>query len=280
MSSPPLHSLTIDQAADLLARREVSSVELTRALLERIQLTDEKLHSFIQITADEALEQAAAADARIAAGQTTPLCGITIGIKDVISVEGQPLTASSKMLANFVSPYDATVTKKLRNAGAVCWGRLNLDEFAMGSSTENSAFHTTSNPYDLDRVPGGSSGGSAAAVAAGEAIATLGSDTGGSIRQPAALTGIVGLKPTYGRVSRFGLIAFASSLDQIGPFTRTIEDNALLMNVISGVDEKDSTSANVATPDFTRDLESVPSGLRIGLAKQYMSDSNTPAVTS
>ncbi len=223
-----------------LAARELSAVELMQAVIDRTRAVDGRVQAFNSYDADDALAQARASDERRAAGAARgPLDGIPVGLKDVIAVEGQPLTASSKMLANFVSPYDGTVTRKLKAAGAVCWGRLNLDEFAMGSSTENSAFHTTANPWDLSRVAGGSSGGSAAAVAAGEAIVSLGSDTGGSIRQPAGLCGVVGLKPTYGLVSRYGLIAFASSLDQIGPFARTVEDAALTLGAIAGHDPLD-----------------------------------------
>jgi aspartyl-tRNA(Asn)/glutamyl-tRNA(Gln) amidotransferase subunit A len=202
-------------------------------------------------------------------------------MKDVISVAGQPLTASSRMLESFVSPYDATATRRLKAAGAVCWGRLNLDEFAMGSSTENSAFHTTCNPWDLERVPGGSSGGSAAAVAAGEATASLGSDTGGSIRQPAALCGVVGLKPSYGRVSRYGLIAFASSLDQIGPFARSVGDAATVLGVIAGHDPRDSTSVKMDVPDYSRGIADLAkSGRRwkLGIPKEYFGEGLDPEV--
>jgi aspartyl-tRNA(Asn)/glutamyl-tRNA(Gln) amidotransferase subunit A len=237
------------------------------------------VHAFNSFDETDALAQAKASDERRSAGQARgELDGIPVGLKDVIAVNGQPLTASSKMIANFVSPYDATVTSKLKNAGAICWGRLNLDEFAMGSSTENSAFGPTHNPWDLTRVPGGSSGGSAAALAAGEAIATLGSDTGGSIRQPAALCGVVGLKPTYGLVSRFGLIAFASSLDQIGPFTRTVEDAAIMLSAIAGHDARDSTSFNAEIPDYRREITQRKGPWRLGIPKEYFSEGLDPEI--
>ncbi len=271
----------LTELADLLAAKTISSTELTQAIIARTKAVDAKVKAFNSFDEGDALAQAAASDARRAAGQALgPLDGIPIGFKDVISVAGQPLTASSKMLANFVSPYDATVTQKLKQAGAVCWGRLNLDEFAMGSSTENSAFQTTCNPYDLERVPGGSSGGSAAAVAAGEAIATLGSDTGGSIRQPAALCNVVGLKPTYGLVSRFGLIAFASSLDQIGPFTRTVEDSAVMLGAIAGHDERDSTSFKTEIPDYRTALKTKQGPWRIGIPKEYFGEGLDPEVAA
>jgi aspartyl-tRNA(Asn)/glutamyl-tRNA(Gln) amidotransferase subunit A len=271
----------LTELADLLAARTISSTELTQAVIARTKAVDSQVKAFNSFDEADALSQAAASDTRRAAGQARgPLDGIPIGFKDVIAVAGQPLTASSKMLANFISPYDATVTQKLKQAGAVCWGRLNLDEFAMGSSTENSAFHTTRNPYDLERVPGGSSGGSAAALAAGEAIATLGSDTGGSIRQPAALCNVVGLKPTYGLVSRFGLIAFASSLDQIGPFTRTVEDSALLLRAIAGHDERDSTSFKTEIPDYRAALQEKPGPWRIGIPKEYFGEGLDPEVAA
>jgi aspartyl-tRNA(Asn)/glutamyl-tRNA(Gln) amidotransferase subunit A len=279
--SVPLHFKPLTELADLLAAKTISSTELTQAVIARTKAVDAQVKAFNSFDEADALAQAAASDARRAAGQARgPLDGIPIGFKDVISVAGQPLTASSKMLANFVSPYDATVTQKLKQAGAVCWGRLNLDEFAMGSSTENSAFHTTRNPYDLERVPGGSSGGSAAALAAGEAIATLGSDTGGSIRQPAALCNVVGLKPTYGLVSRFGLIAFASSLDQIGPFTRTVEDSAVLLGAIAGHDERDSTSFKIEIPDYRAALKEKKGPWRIGIPKEYFGEGLDPEVAA
>lgn len=271
----------LTELADLLTAKTISSTELTQAVIDRTKAVDGKVKAFNSFDEASALAQATASDARRAAGQALgPLDGIPIGFKDVISVTGQPLTASSKMLANFVSPYDATVTQKLKQAGAVCWGRLNLDEFAMGSSTENSAVHTTCNPYDLERVPGGSSGGSAAALAAGEAIATLGSDTGGSIRQPAALCNVVGLKPTYGLVSRFGLIAFASSLDQIGPFTRTVEDSAVLLGAIAGHDERDSTSFKTEIPDYRAALKTKKGPWRIGIPKEYFGEGLDPEVAA
>jgi len=267
---PDLHWLTIHEAAEKLAARDVSSRELTQAILDRIDAVDSSVRAYIRATPDFALAQADAADARIANGERGPLLGVPVAIKDLMVTKGVETTCGSKMLAHFVPPYDGTVVRRLFDAGAVMAGKTNMDEFAMGSSTENSAFFPTRNPWDLDRVPGGSSGGSAAAVAAGEAIYALGSDTGGSIRQPAALCGVVGMKPTYGRVSRFGLVAFASSLDQIGPFTRDVRDCAIVLNAICGHDPCDSTSAPIETPDFTADLEKGVRGLRIGVPKQYM----------
>ncbi len=260
-----LHWLTISEASERLRKREISSRELTQAHLDRIAAVEPQVEAFVNVTPERALAQADAADARIAAGESGPLLGIPVALKDVLSTKGTPTTCGSKMLEHYLPPYDGTVVGKLFDAGAVMLGKTNMDEFAMGSSTENSAFHTTHNPWDLDRVPGGSSGGSAAAVAAGEATYALGSDTGGSIRQPAALCGVVGMKPTYGRVSRFGLVAFASSLDQIGPFTRTVRDTAIILNAICGVDRLDATSAPVDVPDFTADLEKGVRGLRIGV---------------
>ncbi len=271
----------IAELGALLETKAVSSVELTRAVIARTKAVDGRVRAFNSYDEADAIAQAAASDVRRAAGQARgPLEGIPIGLKDVISVAGQPLTASSKMLANFVSPYDATVTAKLKGAGAVIWGRLNCDEFAMGSSTENSAFGPTVNPWDLTRVPGGSSGGSSAALAAGEAIATLGSDTGGSIRQPAALCGVVGLKPTYGLVSRYGLIAFASSLDQIGPFARTVEDAAIMLEAIAGHDPLDSTSFKADVPDYRAEAKRHQGPWRLGIPKEYFGAGLDPEVNA
>lgn len=280
MSATPLHYQTVAELSAALAAGSLTSVALTEAVIARTRAVEDRVQAFNSYDAEDALAQARASDARRAVGQALgPLDGIPVGLKDVIAVKDQPLTASSKMLANFVSPYDATVTTKLREAGVVLWGRLNMDEFAMGSSTENSATKPTANPYDLTRIPGGSSGGSAAALAAGEAPATLGSDTGGSIRQPAALCGVVGLKPTYGLVSRYGLIAYASSLDQIGPFGRTVEDVAILLQAIAGHDERDSTSFKTPIPDYRAAL-SAPRGrpLRIGIPKEYFGEGLDPEV--
>ena len=274
-----LHYQTIAGLSAQLAAGRLSSVELTRAVLARTEAVEGRIRAFNSRDEGDALKQAASSDARRAAGQSRgPLEGIPVGLKDVIAVTDQPLTASSKMLANFISPYDATVTTKLKQAGAVLWGRLNLDEFAMGSSTENSAFGPTRNPWDLTRVPGGSSGGSAAALAAGMALATVGSDTGGSIRQPAALCGVVGFKPSYGLVSRYGLIAFASSLDQIGPFTRTVEDAAIMLGAIAGHDPLDSTSYKTQVPDYRTALAGKRGPWRIGIPKEYFGEGLDPGV--
>ncbi|MCA9484973.1 MAG: aspartyl/glutamyl-tRNA amidotransferase subunit A, partial [Nitrospina sp.] len=267
-----MHRATLVQALERLRKKEISSVELTQAFFKRIEEVDSRVGAYLHLTQDLALEQAREADAKIKAGENLPLLGLPLAIKDLICVRGEKTTCASRILENFVSPYDATVARKLKEAGAVFLGKVNMDEFAMGSSNENSAFHLARNPWDLARVAGGSSGGSAAAVAAQECLAALGSDTGGSIRQPAAFCGITGLKPTYGRVSRFGLVAFASSLDQIGPMTKTVEDAACLMNVISGHDPFDSTSADVAVPDFLAGLDRDLKGLRVGIPREYFAE--------
>jgi aspartyl-tRNA(Asn)/glutamyl-tRNA(Gln) amidotransferase subunit A len=268
-----LNTLSLTELAAKLAKREASSRAAVQACLDQIQRHDGQLHAFLSHNAADALAQADAADQAIAAGAThaeKPLLGVPIAIKDVIAVKGQPLTCASKILENFVAPYDATVTERLRAAGAILLGRCNTDEFAMGSSTENSAFGRSCNPWDPARVPGGSSGGSAVAVAAHMAPAALGSDTGGSIRQPAAFCGCVGLKPTYGRVSRYGLVAYASSLDQIGCFARNTADAATVLQAISGYDQRDSTSVHQAVPDYRAALTGNLKGLKIGLAKEYL----------
>lgn len=270
--------LTVVQARNLLDRREVSAVELVEAHLAQIERLEPHLRAFITVTPDVARRQAEEADQRIARGETTLLTGIPVALKDNLCTVDAPTTAGSRILTGFVSPYDATVVARLREQGAVFVGKTNTDEFAMGSSTENSAFGPTRNPWDLERVPGGSSGGSAAAVAAGEAMLALGSDTGGSIRQPAGFCGIVGLKPTYGRVSRFGLIAFASSLDQIGPFARTVEDAAILLQAIAGHDPADSTSVPASVPDYRAALTGDIRGLRIGIPSEYRVAGMDPAV--
>ena len=261
---------TIHEYAELLKQKKLSSVELTKQYLARIEKADAQIGSYITVCPDEALAAAGKADERIAKGEATLLTGIPVGIKDNICTEGIKTTCASKMLYNFVPPYDATVTKRLKNEGAVILGKLNMDEFAMGSSTESSYFKKTKNPYDLTRVPGGSSGGSAASVSADLAPYALGSDTGGSIRQPAAFCGNVGLKPTYGLVSRFGLIAFASSLDQIGSFTKDVTDCAIVLNAIAGYDKMDSTSVDADKTDYTKALGLPLKGMKIGVPKQYL----------
>jgi len=271
--NPVLNQLTISELAAKLAKREASAREAMQSCLDRIARADGKIHAFISYNGADALAQAEAADTLLAQGgsdASRPLLGVPVAIKDVIAVKNQPLNCGSKILGRFVSPYDATVIEKLKAAGAIVFGRLNMDEFAMGSSTENSGFGITRNPWDTTRIPGGSSGGSAAAVAADETIAALGSDTGGSIRQPAALCGCVGLKPTYGRVSRYGLVAFASSLDQIGTFTKNIRDAATMLGVIGGQDSRDSTSVPQPVPDYAAALTGDIKGLRLGLPKEYM----------
>jgi aspartyl-tRNA(Asn)/glutamyl-tRNA(Gln) amidotransferase subunit A len=270
MPANELHQLTIHEAHKLLEQKKISSTELTKSVLKRIAEVEEKVHACVTVVEDMALKKAEKVDNYIKTAKgITPLTGIPTLIKDVVCTKGIRTTCSSKILENFVPPYDATVIEKLTAQKAVIVGKTNMDEFAMGSSTEHSAFFPTHNPWDLSRVPGGSSGGSAAAVAADETIYTLGSDTGGSVRQPAALCSVVGLKPTYGRVSRFGLVAFASSLDQIGPITKDVTDCALVMNAIAGYDSRDSTSVPYPVPDYTRQLIPDIKGLKIGIPKEY-----------
>jgi len=275
-----LNTLRISELRSQLAKRDVSASEVVRACLDQVGKVDSQIHAFLSYDEKDALAQANAADRILASdGAGKPLLGIPVGIKDVIAVQNQPLNCASKILRNYVSPFNATVIEKLKAAGAIVFGRLNMDEFAMGSSTENSAFTTTRNPWDTSRIPGGSSGGSAAAVSADECAASLGSDTGGSIRQPAALCGCVGLKPTYGRVSRYGLVAFASSLDQIGPFTKDVRDAALMLGVLSGHDPRDSTSVPESVPDYSAALDGNIKGLKLGLPKEYFIGGVDPQVT-
>jgi aspartyl-tRNA(Asn)/glutamyl-tRNA(Gln) amidotransferase subunit A len=276
-----LHELTAFELGERLASREVSAVEVTEAHFERIDEVEERVDAFLALTRDEALEQARQVDDLRAGGEDPgPLAGVPIAIKDVLCTRGVPTTCGSKILEGFRPPYDATTVRRCRDAGMPMVGKANMDEFAMGSSTENSAYKVTRNPWDLDRVPGGSSGGSAAAVAAGEVPVALGSDTGGSIRQPASLCGLTGLKPTYGRVSRYGLIAYASSLDQPGPLTRDVRDCALVMNVLAGRDPRDATSADVEVPDYLAALTGDVSGLRAGVPKELMGEGIDPQVKS
>lgn len=273
-----LPSLTIHAAHHKLNRQEITSVELTRAILDRSYQLNPKLHAYLHLAGESALAQARDADARRARGEDTPLLGIPLAIKDVICVKDLPATAGSKILEGFVPPYSATVVDRLRALGAVILGKTNTDEFAMGSSTENSAYGVTHNPWDLDRVPGGSSGGSAAAVAADLCLGAFGSDTGGSVRQPAALCGVVGIKPSYGRVSRYGLIAFASSLDQIGPFAKDVTDAAMLLSVIAGHDPLDSTSMSTPVPDYAAHFRSDLNGVNVGVPKEFFIDGMQPEV--
>lgn len=274
-----LFELTAHELSDKISSREISAREATDSVLGRIDAVEESVKAFVTVTQDLARSHADSVDSRIAAGERVgPLAGIPIALKDNLCTTGIETTCSSKILKGFIPPYSATVVDKLSAAGAVFVGKANLDEFAMGSSTENSAFFTSHNPWNLDTVPGGSSGGSTAAVAAGEAIASLGSDTGGSIRQPAAFCGVVGLKPTYGRVSRYGLIAFASSLDQIGPVTKDVHDSALLMNALSGHDPLDSTSVALDIPDYTKALKADVKGLKIGVPREYFAQGVEPEV--
>jgi aspartyl-tRNA(Asn)/glutamyl-tRNA(Gln) amidotransferase subunit A len=272
MTAKNLPALSVADLQSLLRRREISPREALDAMRGRVEQVDQEIGAYLSLDVDAAARQADKANVDL------PLGGVPIAIKDIINVTGEPCTCASKILQGYRAPYDATVIQKLRAAGAIPFGKTNLDEFAMGSSTENSAMKVTRNPWDPSRVPGGSSGGSAAAVAADEAFAALGSDTGGSIRQPAALSGVVGLKPTYGRVSRFGLVAFASSLDQIGPLTKTVGDAALIMNAIAGHDPQDSTSLNEPVPDYTACLGQDLRGIRLGLPKEYMISGIDPQV--
>ncbi len=274
-----LAALTLSEAHEKLRNRDLSSTELTEAILQRITETDDRVHAYISLCWDSAREQAQRADERLREGASMdPLLGIPLAIKDNFLMRGVRTTCASKILTNFISPYDGTVVAKLRSAGSVFAGKTNLDEFAMGSSTENSAFFPTRNPWRLERVPGGSSGGSAAAVAADQCVAALGTDTGGSIRQPAAYCGIVGLKPTYGRVSRYGIIAFASSMDQVGPLTKNVLDCALMLEAIAGYDPADSTSVDLPVPPYSARLTGDIQGLRIGIPKEYFVAGMQPEV--
>jgi len=268
-----LFSKTIHEVSADLKAKKVSSVELTKSVMDHLERVEPKVQSFITVTREGALKQAAEADKRLASGKDiTVLTGVPLGIKDLLCTKGVRTTCGSRMLENFVPPYNATVVEKLNAAGSIMVGKTNMDEYAMGSSTETSFYKKTKNPWNLNCVPGGSSGGSAACVSADQAFASLGSDTGGSIRQPAALCGIVGLKPTYGRVSRYGLIAFASSLDQIGPFAKDVEDCAIMMGAIAGHDPKDSTSADLSVPDYITEMKKSVKGLKIGIPKEFFPD--------
>src|SRR5438034_1704352 len=276
-----INQLTISELTGKLAGGEVSSRAAVQACLEQIQRVDGHIRAFLSYDAVDALAQADVADQALAAGQTHaqhPLLGVPVAIKDLIAVKGHPLNCGSKILGKFVSPYDAAVIERLKAAGAVIFGRLNMDEFAMGSSTENSAFQVTRNPWDTSRIPGGSSGGSAAAVAADECITSLGSDTGGSIRQPAALCGVVGIKPSYGWVSRYGLVAYASSLDQLGCFAKDVRDAAMVLEVLAGVEPRDSTSVPQPVPHYSVDLNGAIKGMKLGLAREYMIGGLDPEV--
>jgi len=274
-----LHRLTIHELHNLLVKKEVTSREVTEAIYRRIREVDGKIRAYLMLTEEEALRQAGRVDHKIAKGERIgDLAGVPIGLKDILCTKGIRTTCASKILENYVPFYDGTVVRRLKERDAVILGKLNMDEFAMGSSTENSGFQITHNPWDLERIPGGSSGGSAAAVAAHECIAALGTDTGGSIRQPASCCGVVGLKPTYGRVSRYGLVAFASSLDQIGPITKDVEDCAIMMNAISGYDPYDSTSVNVDVPDYRQSLTKEVKGIRIGIPDEYFVEGMDPDV--
>jgi len=273
------HDLTIKSAAELLAKKKVSAQELAKMSLDRIKQVDGKIHAFLYVAEKESMEQAKKVDEMIIAdGENFALTGIPYAAKDNILVKGMQATAASKILENYVATYDATVINELNREMPVLMGKTNLDEFAMGASTENSAFGPTKNPFDLERVPGGSSGGSAAAVAAGEVLFALGTDTGGSVRQPAAFCGIVGLKPTYGRCSRYGLIALGSSLDQVGVFTRTIEDSAIILQQLAGPDPLDSTTLPKPVPDYSKNINSGVKGMRVGIPKEYFVKGIDPEV--
>ncbi len=273
-----LKDLTLAQMRHMLDSGETTSVELTRVCLERIKATDDQLNAFITLCEDEALVAAAAADERLAAGDAQPFTGIPLAVKDIFNTLDVRTTCASKILDNYISPYDATTVAKLKEQGAVIVGKLNMDEFAMGSSNENSAAGSVRNPWNLNCVPGGSSGGSAATVAARQVLASLGTDTGGSIRQPAALCGVVGLKPTYGRVSRYGVVSYASSLDQVGPFATNVEDCAMLLGAIAGYDPADSTSVDTPVPDYSATLKDGVKGKKIGLPKEYFIEGLDPQV--
>jgi len=278
LSATEFIRLTIHEAGRRMAAGEITSVELTEAVLDRIAATDGAVKAYLTVTPEQAMGQARAADERRAAGERGSLLGVPIALKDVLCTEGIPTTAGSRILEGFVPPYDATVVRRLKEGGAVIIGKTNTDEFAMGSSTENSAYFATRNPWDLGRVPGGSSGGSAAAVAADACVAALGSDTGGSVRQPAALCGVVGLKPTYGRVSRYGLIAFASSLDQVGVLTKDVTDAAVLLGAIAGSDPCDGTVTDLPVPDYAALLTADVKGVRIGVMQEAFVEGLQPEV--
>lgn len=273
-----LNKLTIHQLQEMLSSGEVSSVEITEAVLARIEQVEKKVGAYITLDGDNALVRAAEADRNRGAGESGPLAGIPIALKDVVCTDGLRTTCGSRILENFVPPYDATLVKRLKEAGAVIVGKLSMDEFAMGSANENCAFGTPHNPWSLDHICGGSSGGSAAAVAADECIASIGSDTGGSIRQPASHCGVVGLKPTYGRVSRYGLIAYASSLDQLGPLTKDVRDCALMLQAISGYDQRDSTSVDCPVPDYLAPLDRGVKGMKVGIPAEYFDEGLSPEV--
>lgn len=273
-----LNSLTIHQLREKLVAGEVSSVEITESVLARIDQVEEKIGAYITLDRDNALAQAALADRQLGDGKGGPLGGIPMALKDVVCTEGLRTTCGSKILASFIPPYDATAVERIKAAGAIILGKLSMDEFAMGSANENCAFGTPHNPWDLDHVCGGSSGGSAAAVAADECIASIGSDTGGSIRQPASHCGVVGIKPTYGRVSRYGLIAYASSLDQLGPITKDVRDSALLLKVIAGYDNRDSTSVDLPVPDYLAAIDQGVRGLKVGIPREYFEEGLAPEV--